>query len=54
MVLHVNMGKTIVHKETQAERKQERQKIGRLSDQKISPCTKQRYEQSLQEIDQYM
>ena len=48
------MGRTIQHKETKAERKLERQKIGRLSDQRISPCTKQRYEQSLKEVASYM
>ena len=44
------MSKVINWQDTKAERRRERQKIGRLSDQKISPTTKQRYEQSLKDL----
>ena len=48
------MAKVIPHRETKAERKKERQKIGRLGDQKISPCTRERYHHSLKEVAKYV
>ena len=47
------MSKVIPHRVTKAERKKERQKIGRLGDQKISPCTRERYHHSLKEVAKY-
>ena len=48
------MAKVIPHRESKAEGKKERQKIGRLGDQKISPCTKERYAHSLREVANYV
>eukprot|EP00435_Cladocopium_sp_Y103_P043342 s1615_g12.t1 len=44
------MPRVIPHKETKAERRRERQKIGRLSDQKVSPGTKERYATTLRSV----
>eukprot|EP00438_Fugacium_kawagutii_P000873 Skav218505 [mRNA] locus=scaffold1564:7454:12902:+ [translate_table: standard] len=41
---------SIKYQATKAERKLEREKIGRLDEQKVSPLTLGRYEQSLQEL----
>ena len=44
---------SIRYLETRAERKEERKKIGRLTDQKVSPTTRQRYEAALVGLEQF-
>jgi hypothetical protein len=44
------MTRTIRYQESKAERKREREKIGRLRDQRITPGTKDRYEAALQQV----
>ena len=44
------MTRTIKYQESKAERKREREKIGRLRDQRITPGTKDRYEAALQQV----
>jgi hypothetical protein len=44
------MPQQIKYKETKAERKAERQKLGRLEDQRVSPGTTARYQRSLDEL----
>lgn len=44
------MPRTIKYQATKAERRLERQRIGRLDEQRISPLTADRYEQSLRDV----
>ena len=50
MPLQENMRRTIQFRETKAERKAERQKIGKLEDQRTSPGTSARYQRALDEL----
>ena len=44
---------SIRHMETRAERKEERKKLGRLTDQKVSPTTRERYEAALVGLERF-
>ena len=47
------MSKSVQWKESKAERRAERQKIGRLEDQRISPLTAARYSESLRDLREF-
>ena len=49
----VAMSKRVQWKDSKAERKAERQKVGRLEDQRISPATANRYRDSLKEVAEF-
>ena len=47
------MPKQIKYMDSKAERKRERQRIGRLSDQRVTQGTKERYQHSLKEVAEF-
>ena len=44
------MPRVIKYQESKAERKREREKIGRLSDQRVTQNTKDRYQVALEQV----
>eukprot|EP00438_Fugacium_kawagutii_P012526 Skav208186 [mRNA] locus=scaffold2530:390214:391218:+ [translate_table: standard] len=50
---HDGMPKAVEWRETKAERKEQRRKIGRLGDQKVSPLTLQRYTGALRDLGRF-